>query len=88
MHLEPNQQAQLQAGGGAGAAAASDADCNRPLTCEACRKVGCGWCLASWRCVPDTPWLCQGDVDHIGVVGKSLDCPDEEEVSGRIQCSN
>jgi thiol-disulfide isomerase/thioredoxin len=30
--------------------------------------------------VPDEPWLCQGDVDHIGNIGKRQHCPTRDEL--------
>jgi hypothetical protein len=35
--------------GAKNAAAASDAECNRPRSCESCRKGGCAWCLGARR---------------------------------------
>ena len=30
--------------------------------------------------MPDEPWLCQGDVDHIGNIGKRQHCPTRDEL--------
>jgi hypothetical protein len=31
-------------------------------------------------CVPDEPWMCQGDVDHIGRIGQRHSCPSLDEL--------
>ena len=58
------------------------AECTEYSNCDTCRANSCAWCIATKRCVPDEPWLCQGDVDHIGNVGKRQHCPTRDELRG------
>ena len=39
-------------------------------SCDACLFNGCAWCIGARRCVDDIPWICKGDHDHVGKVGK------------------
>jgi len=48
--------------------------------CERCRFFGCAWCLNSRRCVPDQPWECQGETDHVGTIGTVKQCPTKEDL--------
>jgi hypothetical protein len=32
--------------------------------------LGCAWCIGGRKCVEDKPWICAGDTDHIGTIGK------------------
>lgn len=53
--------------------------CTDHLNCEPCLAAGCGWCIAGRRCIEDIPWVCRGDHDHVGTVGKHKTCPTLEE---------
>ena len=44
-------------------------ECSHWLGCGTCIAHGCGWCIASRKCVDDIAWICQGDVDHVGSAG-------------------
>jgi thiol-disulfide isomerase/thioredoxin len=48
--------------------------------CDRCRFFGCAWCLNSRRCVPDQPWECQGETDHVGNVGTVKQCPTKDDL--------
>ena len=57
-------------------------DCSAHQSCDSCLSQGCGWCIGERACVPDEPWMCQGEEDHIGKIGLKKECPtvvDEEE---------
>lgn len=50
--------------------------CAEYLSCGPCISAtvsppGCGWCLATRRCVADLPWICQGQEDHVSRPGAS-----------------
>ena len=58
-------------------------DCSAHQSCDVCLAEGCGWCIGERACVPDEPWMCQGEEDHIGKIGMKKECPtvvDEEDV--------
>ena len=55
-------------------------DCAGALSCEECRSIDCAWCIGGRKCVEDKPWICAGDTDHIGTVGKVKQCPAAEEL--------
>ena len=57
-------------------------ECTEYSNCDTCRASNCAWCIATKKCVPDEPWMCQGDVDHIGSIGKRQHCPTREELRG------
>ena len=44
--------------------------CVEYLSCEECLRAECAWCIGARRCIDDIPWVCKGDHDHIGRVGK------------------
>ena len=54
-------------------------NCANYLNCNLCRANGCGWCIAGRRCIEDIAWVCRGDHDHVGKVGKHSTCPSEED---------
>ena len=53
--------------------------CVEYLSCEECLRAECAWCIGARRCIDDIPWVCKGDHDHIGRVGKHKICPTVEE---------
>ncbi len=55
-------------------------DCASALSCEDCRSLDCAWCIGGRKCVEDKPWICAGDTDHIGTIGKVKQCPAAEEL--------
>jgi len=42
--------------------------------------LGCAWCIGGRKCVEDKPWICAGDTDHIGAIGKVKQCPVPEDL--------
>ncbi|GMI43848.1 hypothetical protein TrCOL_g9998 [Triparma columacea] len=62
-------------------------DCSAHQSCDVCLAEGCGWCIGERACVPDEPWMCQGEEDHIGKIGMKKECPtvvDEEDVAEEV----
>jgi len=57
-----------------------ETDCTAALSCEDCRKLDCAWCIGGRKCVEDKPWICAGDTDHIGKIGKVKQCPAPAEL--------
>ena len=55
-------------------------DCAQALSCEDCRAADCAWCIGGRKCVEDKPWICAGDTDHIGKIGKVKQCPTTQEL--------
>lgn len=63
--------------------------CASHLSCESCLaddEERCGWCVARRRCVPDEPWNCQSEMDHVSRpgpkgIGKRKACPSLQEVT-------
>jgi len=53
--------------------------CSNMLSCNSCLQSGCAWCLGERACVPDEPWLCQGEEDHVGNLGDHKVCPEVED---------
>jgi len=90
--IDPQSVGQCREGGGRpgdpvcgdapGAGVPRAVICANHLDCGACVASGCGWCISQRACRPDEPWLCQGDVDHIGLggVGKHTQCPSQESL--------
>ena len=58
----------------------SEPDCVAPDSCAQCREAGCAWCVGARKCVPDKPWICAGDTDHIGTKGTRMDCPSQDDL--------
>jgi hypothetical protein len=56
------------------------APCSHHVSCDACLEAKCGWCIGARRCIDDIPWVCRGDHDHVGTVGKHDTCPTLESV--------
>ena len=56
-------------------ASMSGGNCAEFISCGECIAHGCGWCIGERDCVDDVPWRCQGDVDHVGTIGKFKTCP-------------
>lgn len=56
-------------------------DCTLFLSCDDCLEGGCGWCISDRTCVPDEPWICLGEHDHVGKFSDRLvkQCPAPEE---------
>eukprot|EP00750_Incisomonas_marina_P032337 INCI9142.4.p1 GENE.INCI9142.4~~INCI9142.4.p1 ORF type:complete len:984 (+),score=126.33 INCI9142.4:332-2953(+) len=63
------------------AAAQQGPDCTLFLSCDDCLDGGCGWCISDRTCVPDEPWICLGEHDHVGKFSDRLvkQCPTPEE---------
>ena len=81
------QQYEVNAGGSShgGDVAASEVltssvSCNHHVSCDACLEAKCGWCIGARRCIEDIAWVCRGDHDHVGKVGKHSTCPTLESV--------
>jgi hypothetical protein len=54
--------------------------CTHHVSCDACLEHKCGWCIGARRCIEDIAWVCRGDHDHVGSVGKHDTCPTLESV--------
>ncbi len=50
-------------------------NCALHVSCQACLRDGCGWCIGERACVPDEVWMCQGEDDHVGSIGLTNECP-------------
>ena len=77
------QQYEVNAGGDVAAASevlTSSVSCNHHVSCDACLEAKCGWCIGARRCIEDIAWVCRGDHDHVGKVGKHSTCPTLESV--------
>ena len=61
--------------------APASAQCTQLADCGACLAASCAWCVSTKRCVPDEAWMCQGDTDHIGKLGRAQQCPSLEELA-------
>ena len=54
--------------------------CTHHVSCDECLAHKCGWCIGARRCIQDIAWVCRGDHDHVGKVGKHDTCPTVESV--------
>lgn len=50
-------------------------DCSTHQSCDLCFASGCAWCLGERACVSDEAWMCQGEDDHVGRIGRVKGCP-------------
>ena len=74
------QQWEMNAQSGEATKTEATKPCTHHVSCDACLAAQCGWCIGGRRCIEDIAWVCRGDHDHVGKVGKHDTCPTLESV--------